>query len=182
MEPYREAGRQPHALADRDRLEQPVRRGRAGTQPRRDAAEGDPKFADRDLPDGYVTTRPVARVPFFFNVANVESRVLEVDERLKSTFTPGEGEGFAAVLGDPGLSRAIRVPVLVVVGERDGLFCDDPVCSAASSEYQHYSPAAQVQVSVIPAAAHARNLHRNAPDVFATIRTWTDTHFRPVTR
>jgi pimeloyl-ACP methyl ester carboxylesterase len=145
-------------------------------------AEDDPKFAGRDLPDGYVTTRPVARVAFFFNVANVESRVLDVDERLKSTFTPGEGEGFAAVLGDPALSHAIRVPVLVVVGERDGLFCDDPVCSAASSEYQSYSPAAQVQVSVIPAAAHALNLHRNAADVFATIRTWIDTHFRPVSR
>jgi pimeloyl-ACP methyl ester carboxylesterase len=80
------------------------------------------------------------------------------------------------------VSRAIRVPVLVVVGERDGLFCDDSVCSAASNEYQSYSPAAQLQVSIIPGAGHALNLHRNARDVLATIRTWTDTHFAPVTR
>jgi pimeloyl-ACP methyl ester carboxylesterase len=145
-------------------------------------AADDPMFARRHLPAGYLTTRPGARGRFFFNADTTDPKALEADERLKSTFTAGEGDGFAAVLRDSELSRAIQVPVLVVVGERDGLFCDDPVCSAATSEYQHYSPTAQLQVSIVPDAAHALNQHRNARDVFATIRTWTDTHYGPVTR
>lgn len=140
-------------------------------------ADEDPKFADEELPEGYVTTRPGKRPPLFFDEENAERRAVSLDERLKATNSPAEAEGFAAVAGNPGLSRQIDVPTLVVVGERDRLLCDDPECSAASREHENYGP--EAQVSVIPDSGHALNLHRNAPDTFATILTWTRTRFEP---
>jgi pimeloyl-ACP methyl ester carboxylesterase len=139
------------------------------------AAE-DPAFADRGLPPGYLTTRPGA-LSAFVNPDNTDPRVIAGAEQLKTTFAPREGDGFVATISDRELSRSIDVPVLTVVGEDDALLCADPVCSAASSEHDAYSPAAQLQVTVVPEAAHALNYHRTAPRVYDVILAWMGLRF-----
>lgn len=139
------------------------------------AAE-DPAFADRGLPPGYLTTRPGA-LSGFLDPDNADPRIVAGAEQRKTTFAPAEGDGFAATIADRELSRRIDVPVLAVVGEGDALLCADPICSAASGEYDAYSPAARLQVTVVPDAAHALNYQRSAPRVYDTILAWLALRF-----
>jgi pimeloyl-ACP methyl ester carboxylesterase len=140
-------------------------------------AASDPQFAKRNLPDGYITTKPGARAGFFYDPTNTDPRLLKLDEQLKGTFSPVEGDGFGQAIADVNRSKNIQVPVLVVVGASDGLFCADTQCSAASAEAAAFAPAAQLQVTVLPSVGHAINFHRSAPKAFAVILAWSQLRF-----
>jgi pimeloyl-ACP methyl ester carboxylesterase len=141
-------------------------------------AADDPAFAGASLPAGYVTTRPGGRAGFFFDPVNTTPQLLAADEKLKGTFSPREGDGFAATIADRTLSQAIDVPVLVLVGQSDGIFCTDPACSASSNEPAAYGPNADIQVTVLPGLGHAINFHPGATTAFDSMLTWTAQRFR----
>src|SRR5258706_4124520 len=133
----------------------------------------DPRFAGRNIPDGYLTTIPGSRgvcyhAPFF------DPQVLAVDEQNKETVTVAElNTAFPAL----GLSTGIHVPVIIVVGDLDQVFCNEPSCSASGSldvESGFFAPDACLETKAIPLAGHDLNLHFQAPLTFFTLLDWLD--------
>src|SRR5262245_28038181 len=139
-------------------------------------AQNDPRFAGQNLPDGYLTTVPGMR-SFIYWTPNTDTDVMALEELAKETITTVELSTFVPIVLSPASSQAIHVPVLIVIGQYDDLFCTPPQCPEAQVEPSYYSPDAQVEVKVIPNAGHALNLQRNAPSVFATVLEWSNRRF-----
>jgi pimeloyl-ACP methyl ester carboxylesterase len=139
-------------------------------------AQSDPRFAGQNIPDGYLTTLPGTRSPLLWT-PNVKPEVMAVEEFLKETITTGELNTFPPLVFSPDNAQGIHVPVLIVIGQYDNIFCTPPQCSEAQIEATYYAPEAKVEVKVIPLGGHALNLHRNAPTVFATALEWSNRHF-----
>jgi pimeloyl-ACP methyl ester carboxylesterase len=133
----------------------------------------DPRFAGRNIPDGYLTTLPGHRT-IFYQAPYFDPRVLALDEQTKETTTVAELNTALPALG---LSSGIHVPVLVVVGDFDLAFCNAPSCTASGSlatEPTFYPPDACAEAVAIPAAGHVLNLHYTAPLTYATVLAWLD--------
>jgi pimeloyl-ACP methyl ester carboxylesterase len=133
----------------------------------------DPRFAGRNIPDGYLTTLPGQRTIFYYPPF-FDLRVVAVDEQNKETATVAElNTGLAALA----LTGGIHVPVLVVVGDFDLAFCNSPSCSASgslASEPSFYPPDACAEAVAIPASGHVLNLHFSAPLTYVTVLAWMD--------
>jgi pimeloyl-ACP methyl ester carboxylesterase len=133
----------------------------------------DPRFAGRNIPDGYLTTLPGTRT-IFYQAPFYDPRVFALDEQTKETVTVTElNTAFPALA----LSGGIHVPVLVVVGDFDLAFCNPPSCSASgslASEPSFYAPDACAEAVAIPASGHDLNLHYTAPLTYFTILRWMD--------
>ena len=135
----------------------------------------DPAFASLALDPGYLTTRPGTRGnPGFYNVAAADPAVIAFDDAHKDVVTVPQIAGFAAIINDPSISRAVDVPVLSIVGGHDGGFCDNPECPQAAEEGAAWSPAAQLELHVIPTAGHDIHLHARpyAQAEYAYVRSW----------
>ena len=133
----------------------------------------DPHFAGRSIPDGYLTTVPGTRT-IFYHAPFFAYRVLAVDEKNKETVTVAELNTAVPALS---LSNAIHVPVLVVVGDSDGAFCNPPTCRASGSlanEPSFYPADACAEAVAIPGSGHDLNLHYTAPLAFITVLGWMD--------
>ena len=145
-------------------------------------AADDPKFAGSGLDPGYLTTLPGTRESVFYDPATADPAVVAADEANKDTTTPAELTG-AAILAEPPTeqpSYQITVPVLVVVGEYDNLFCDGVTAyncaspaSVRSFESQFYSPDAHLKVVVIPGTGHDLALSTTAPLTDAVMIGWS---------
>jgi pimeloyl-ACP methyl ester carboxylesterase len=133
---------------------------------------------------GYLTTEPGTRGRDFYYLPGTDPGVLATDEATKETATAGEFASFAVPIAD-GISKQIKVPVLVVVGQKDNLFCGIAAtdCTSAKTVQQaeapFYSPQAHLQVVVIPAAGHDLNLHKTAPIWFSAAISWSYQHMAP---
>ncbi|MBD2517955.1 alpha/beta fold hydrolase [Nostoc sp. FACHB-973] len=139
-------------------------------------AQSDSRFNGQNLPNDYLTTLPGTRGQLLYNQSNADAKVIEKDEELTQTLTTGEaGTFFPAVTSD--ISKKIRVPVLLVIGQKDNLFCSDQICSrenVAASEGQFFSPKAQLQVYIQRDAGHSVNLHLNASEWYKVAGEWSD--------
>ncbi|HEY6541577.1 MAG TPA: alpha/beta hydrolase [Ktedonobacteraceae bacterium] len=144
----------------------------------------DPRFSGDGYGVGYLTTRPGTRASDFYYQPGADPNVIATDEATKETATVGEASTFASVIVD-GISAQIMVPVLLVLGQQDGIFCGllATNCSSAATVLQaeapFYSPQAQLQVAVIPNAGHDLNLHEAAPLWFAAAATWAYRYVAP---
>jgi pimeloyl-ACP methyl ester carboxylesterase len=142
----------------------------------------DPRFVTAGLDVGYLTTQPDTRGSTFYYLSNVDSAVLAADEATKETVTEAE-LGELEVFGNQAVSLLIDVPVLSVVGRWDALFCMAVPCAdalnAATLEPLAYSPAAELELVVVPESGHNLNLQQNAPQAFDTILAWLDDRFPP---
>ncbi|HEY4573691.1 MAG TPA: alpha/beta hydrolase, partial [Thermoanaerobaculia bacterium] len=133
----------------------------------------DPRFAGRNIPDGYLTTTPGAR-PIFYHAPSYDPLIVAVDERTKDTVTVAELNTAVPALA---LSASIHVPVLVVVGDFDAVFCTAPSCSASgslASEPGFYPADACAEAVSIPDTGHDLNLHFSAPVTYDVILDWFD--------
>jgi alpha-beta hydrolase superfamily lysophospholipase len=142
----------------------------------------DPAFADLGLDPGYLTTRPGTRGnPGFYNAAVADPAVIAYDDAHKDVVTSAHVAGFAAIVNDPSISRAVNVPVLSLVGNYDGGFCDSPDCPQARDEGAAWSPAAQLELHVIADAGHNIHLHGepHARAEYAFVRGWLRRRFGP---
>jgi pimeloyl-ACP methyl ester carboxylesterase len=143
----------------------------------------DPKFADSDLDTGYLTTEPGTRGSIFYDPATENPAVVAADEANKDTVTVPVLAGATSMLALPASqqpSDQISVPVLVVVGADDNLFCTGVTaynCASAASvqsfESQFYSPAAHLRVVTIPDTGHALALSTTAPITDAVMLAWS---------
>ena len=144
----------------------------------------DPRFSGDGYGAGYVTTKPGARASDFYYQPGVDPNVITTDEATKETATDGEASTFGPVEAD-GISAQIMVPVLLVLGQQDSIFCGllATDCSSASTvlqaEASYYSPQAQLQVVVIPNAGHDLNLHEAASIWFAAAVSWAYQNVAP---
>jgi pimeloyl-ACP methyl ester carboxylesterase len=142
----------------------------------------DPRFAGKPLDAGYLTTELGTRGKDFYFMPGVDPNTLATDETTKETVTSGELASFAPTIAD-GISLHITVPVFVVVGQQDNLFCGllATDCSSETTVQQaeapFYSSQALLQTVVIPNAGHDINLHETAPLWFAAATAWSYYHF-----
>ena len=75
---------------------------------------------------GYLTTRPGTRESLFYDPATADPAVVAVDEANKDTITAAELDGLVSLLSEPAAQQPSyqdTVPVLVVVGAEDNVFC-----------------------------------------------------------
>jgi alpha-beta hydrolase superfamily lysophospholipase len=143
----------------------------------------DPKFAGSGLDTGYLTTEPGTRGSLFYDPRTTNPDVVAADEANKDTVTVPELVSATSLAGLPPTqqpSDQVTVPVLVVVGEDDGLFCTGVtvyncanVTSVQSFESQYYLPAAHLRVAVIPDTGHDLALSTTAPVTDAVMIGWS---------
>lgn len=137
----------------------------------------DPRFSGDGYGAEYVTTEPGTRASDFYYRSGADPNVIATDEATKETATDGEASTFGLVEAD-GISVQITVPVLLVLGQQDSIFCGPLAtdCSSASTVLQaeapYYSPQAQLRVVVIPNAGHDLNLHKAASLWFEAAIAW----------
>jgi pimeloyl-ACP methyl ester carboxylesterase len=143
----------------------------------------DPRFAGSGLDTGYLTTEPGTRGSIFYEPATENPAVVAADEANKDTVTVPVLAGATSMLALPASqqpSGLISVPVLVVVGANDNLFCTGVTaynCASTPSvqafESQFYSPAAHLRVVTIPDTGHALALSTTAPVTDAVMIGWS---------
>jgi pimeloyl-ACP methyl ester carboxylesterase len=133
----------------------------------------DPYFAERNIPDGYLTSLPGQR-GVFYQAPFYDPQVVAADDQTKETVTVAELNTATPALG---LSTAIHAPVLVVVGDFDAAFCTAPSCTASgslSTEPGFYPADACAEAVAIPDTGHDLNLHYSAPVTYDVILDWMD--------
>ena len=145
-------------------------------------AADDPACAAAGLDPGYFTTRPGTRESLFYDPATTDPAVVAADEANKDTNTLAELAGTLSLLSEPPAqqpSYQLTVPVLVVVGADDNLFCAGVTAyncaspaSVRSYESQYYPPAAHLKVVVIPDTGHDLALSTTAPLTDAVMTGW----------
>lgn len=134
-------------------------------------AATDPVLRKHKLPAGYLTTDPNSRA-FFYHLPNANRAALAADERTKSTTTSAEVPGFSQELASHTFAKAVRVPVLVVVGDHDYLYQGTDPAAFTPDQKSAFGAAASVQAVLIPNAGHNLALHRNASSTTALINRW----------
>jgi len=139
-------------------------------------AQNDPRFASANLPDGYFTTLPGSR-PAFYYTPLADANVISLDEATKETISLGEINTFPPLVPSPVDAQSIHVPVLIVIGGNDNVFCTPPQCAEAQAEAALYPADANVEVRVVPGSGHDLNLHYTAPAFFVIAAEWSSRHF-----
>ncbi|TWP53392.1 alpha/beta hydrolase [Lentzea tibetensis] len=139
----------------------------------------DPVLAGRGSDPGYVTTMPGTR-QVFHQPGAFEPGVLSADEATKDQVPATVVPDLVALAFTGPLSRGINVPVLLANGDRDTLFCAFH-CSTESTlltaEAPYFSPAAQLDVFLLPGAGHSLALALAAPTYRSAVDEWLHTHF-----
>jgi alpha-beta hydrolase superfamily lysophospholipase len=152
-------------------------------------AVDDPKFASSGLDDGYITTRPGTREALFYDPATADPAVVALDEADKDTSTIPELDGLLEMTAEPAAqqpSSQVNVPVLIVVGADDNLFCAGVTeynCASPASvrayESQFYAAAPSLTVVTIPDTGHDLALSTTAPLTDAAMLLWSLTTVGP---
>lgn len=129
---------------------------------------------------GYLTTRPGLRGDLFYS-ATAHPDVIAYDEATKSVVSVAQLAGFIArdfTLDQP--TDNVEMPVLVVMGGQDTLFCSllTPCTEQAvqNRAEQNYSSAPIVDSFVVPRTGHNLALHPSSPDTTQRIGTWIRQH------
>jgi pimeloyl-ACP methyl ester carboxylesterase len=138
----------------------------------------DPQFGIK-LPDpGYVTTLPGKRYDMFYAPAEVDPAVIAYDEAHKGTMTETEIATYPLILGH---QLDIRVPVLLVAGTKDSLFCRPELGGADCSSPQALiadeakylgSDVPSVDAYIDPLAGHNLDMSPDARSTFRAIQDW----------
>lgn len=141
----------------------------------------DPRFQERALNLGYLTTVDGTRYSSFHTPGPVVQGAIAFDEATKDVVTPTETVGTVLVGSLVPLSRRITVPVMLVMGGGDANFCGPPLgadCSSAEalrvSEGSFYAPEARLRTHVVPGYGHSLNFSANAPDYHRAVVDWTN--------
>ena len=119
----------------------------------------EPKFRHLNLDEGYITIRPGAIGPAFYNVEATEPKVLEVEEEIKDTYCILEGATIPFSLD----THNFRGAVFIANGMLDPYpFAKDRSAarsSAAASAFElpHWHPDVDLQTLILPRQGHVLN-------------------------
>lgn len=152
----------------------------------------DPQFAGMNLDPGYFTTRPGTRGELFHAGLHygpgteVHPTIIERDEAAKGTLTQFEIYNYPIIFRTP---LDVRVPVLLLIGDQDGLFCSATPLDLAvpcatttgliANEAPWYGPHAQLDAVILPTVGHDINAFPRAPQAFAAAMAWLGEHVPP---
>ncbi|RKT54900.1 alpha/beta hydrolase [Saccharothrix australiensis] len=139
----------------------------------------DPALSRRGGDPGYLTTAPGARY-LFHDPGVVEPGVLAADEETKDQVPATVVPDLLPPAFLSPLSRRIDVPVLLVNGARDAIFCAGRCESAAAlldAERPFFHPRTPVEAFVLPDAGHTLGYAPNAADYRAAVHDWMKAHF-----
>jgi pimeloyl-ACP methyl ester carboxylesterase len=146
-------------------------------------ADEDPRFAGRGYDAGFLTTRPGVRDDLFYTPDLSDPAVIAADEDTKDVVSSAEIFDIVSLAFDSHYSRRINVPVLMVVGSRDFLFCRGAAASDCSSsealtaeEAPYFSPEACFRAEVLPGVGHDVTLHTVSPRLRELIGAWAEQH------
>lgn len=145
-------------------------------------AQLDPIFKKAHLPLGYVSVQnPGRRAVFNYDT---DPKVIALDDKLRATGTFGELLTSGQYLL-PSLTKAIHVPILLVVGEKDRMLCAKSLSCANGSaivqrERDYFSNKASLEGYIVKNSGHNINYERHAPDFFQVARKWSDRRIRTV--
>jgi pimeloyl-ACP methyl ester carboxylesterase len=141
----------------------------------------DPKFRYKAYDPGYLTIRPGTRPdPYYLPDKNYDPRVMAWDEESKGTVTFSELNNYPVIFRTP---LDIRVPVFLVIGSADGIFCSlaagdmgapcDTAEHLVASEGPQLGPdVPSVQAHIVNGAGHALNAVRTSQETFAAVQQW----------
>ncbi|MDT0612276.1 alpha/beta hydrolase [Streptomyces lancefieldiae] len=138
-------------------------------------AKDDPKFHGTINDPGYLTTNAGMR-QFFYDTAHTDPAVIKADERLKDVSTAADSDT-TPLPPAKSPSRAIKVPTLLVTGDKDQ-YCTAGTCTSKTmlaSERPYYSDQAGLTSIVVPNSGHNVQLHKNALETNTQILNWIKT-------
>ncbi len=141
----------------------------------------DPAFALAGYDPLYVTFRTHG-IPQFYYPPTTDPGAVAEDDATKSVATATEVAGSLAQGSSlAGPTSQIAVPVLVVNGDHDGLFCGfGTACDSAASLYRDEAPffgaTSCLGAAVVPQTAHNLDLSTTAPQAYAAILDWSVGH------
>lgn len=145
-------------------------------------ATSDPKFSGSGLPSGYLTTVPGSRDDLFLYPTGVETAMPAYDESVKSLSTLAERNSIGAAR-DPAVLQAIKVPVIMVVGQFDALYCNEAsglTCANAAAvkarEAANFPVKACFTAYVVQNAGHTYGLHIKGLDAYNSTNNWVDNY------
>jgi hypothetical protein len=144
-----------------------------------------PANQDPDWPvtlDGqYLTTRPGARL-YGFHTPTSDPAVVAYDEDHKDLVSLTGLLGFLGARGVPAagnISNLVTVPVLVVNGQLDAIFCLDPavfncadVDAVKANEAPFYGAASSFELKTVAGSGHDLTLHQSANVSYGYINDW----------
>lgn len=146
-------------------------------------ANMDPKFQDLGLDGGWLTSRPGVRLTSF-HAPDSDPAVVAYDEVHKDLVALSGLLGFISARGVPpgdNVSNLVTVPILILLGDKDAIFCYQPAvfnCSDAAAvqanEVAFYTASPKGQVVVIPGAGHSLTLHPSNDLSYAAIDRFVD--------
>ena len=146
-------------------------------------AAADPQFQGRLLDPGYITTLPGTGVRdqvFYAPGTDFDQRILRTDDETKGLASQGELLNFPLFLGK---HLDIRVPVFLLDGSKDGLFCHQtPLdlgapCSSAhalvESERPFFGPRVpSLKAYIAPGSGHVINAFHSSRGSFDAAMSW----------
>lgn len=138
----------------------------------------DPALSGYGLDLGYLTTRPGTRYGFFHSPATTEPGALAFDEATKGVVTAGETMDAVLISTLVPVSRRITVPVMVVMGADDEVFCGPPLgadCSSGAALWASEAPfyPAGLHTYVVPGYGHSINFSPAAPGYYRAVVEWS---------
>jgi len=138
-------------------------------------ANQDPKFADQGLDNGWLTSRPGLRGTSFHSPTS-DPAVVAFDEEHKDLVSLTGLLDFLSARGVPAgdnVSNLVQVPVLVLLGEQDAIFCYQPTvfdCSDQATVESNEAPFyGKLTVVTIPESGHDLALHPSNPSSYRAI-------------
>jgi pimeloyl-ACP methyl ester carboxylesterase len=143
-------------------------------------AMSDPKFAGSISDPLFLTNVPGTRYTFY-NKSNVDPAVVAADEQLKAADSLVDFATAAAFNVD-NVDRDLNIPVLVVTGDHDVLFCGiaSQDCGSADQLIEHerpwYGPSATIEAFMPPNTGHDAQLERTAPLSTQAMLAFSDRH------
>jgi pimeloyl-ACP methyl ester carboxylesterase len=139
----------------------------------------DPAFAGHGYDLGYLTSRPGTRAGLFYSAA-ADPAVVAEDEATKDVVSATFFTDALTQLNVPApvnLSDAVRVPVLLVAGEQDAIYCGLTLdctdqAGVRAHEVPYFAAAPSLAVTMVAQTGHDVALHPSAPQSFAAIDAW----------
>jgi len=123
----------------------------------------------------YVISKPDSRADVFYTPGHADPDVMAVDNETRETTAVGELASMSRYFKDQ--SKALTVPVMVLVGENDFVVCGNELdctdhAAVVANELEFYPAATCPEITVLDDTNHNANLHRNAPASFALMQDW----------
>jgi alpha-beta hydrolase superfamily lysophospholipase len=132
-------------------------------------------FVGRLVDPTYLISKADTRGDTFYNLDNADPLVVATDELNRQTSAVGEAISSSKYFGTQ--SRELTQPVLMLLGENDFVVCGGELdctdhAAAIAHEAEYFPPEACFEMVVRDNTDHNANLHRDAPENFATILDW----------